>query len=45
MFDPMDEQSPLVNDVTAAGQTVPQFQAMLTKRLKTYLKDPIVSKL
>jgi len=34
---------PLVNDVTAAGQTVPQFQAMLMKRLKTYLKDPIVS--
>ena len=34
---------PLVNDVAAAGQTVPQFQAMLTKRLRTYLKDPIVS--
>ena len=34
---------PLLNDVSASGQTVPQFQAMLTKRLRTYLKDPIVS--
>ena len=34
---------PLVNDVAAARQTVPQFQAKLTSRLKTYIKDPIVS--
>jgi polysaccharide export outer membrane protein len=34
---------PLVNDVPAANETVPQFQANLTTRLKTYLKDPIVS--
>ena len=34
---------PLVNDVPCAGDTVPQFQAKLTERLKTYLKDPIVS--
>lgn len=34
---------PLVNDVPTAGDTVPQFQAKLTERLKTYLKDPIVS--
>jgi polysaccharide biosynthesis/export protein len=34
---------PLVNDVPAAGFTVPQFQEKLTERLKTYLKEPIVS--
>lgn len=34
---------PLVNDVVAAGDTVPQFQKRLTDRLKTYIKDPIVS--
>ncbi len=34
---------PLVNDVSAAGETVPQFQKTLTERLKTYIKDPIVS--
>ena len=34
---------PLVNDVHAAGNTVPQFQKQLTERLKTYIKDPIVS--
>jgi polysaccharide export outer membrane protein len=34
---------PLVNDVPAAGDTVPQFQKRLTGALKTYLKDPIVS--
>lgn len=34
---------PLVNDVPAAGNSVPQFQAKLTERLKTYIKDPIVS--
>jgi polysaccharide export outer membrane protein len=34
---------PLVNDVVAAGDTVPQFQKRLTERLKTYLKDPVVS--
>lgn len=34
---------PLVNDVPAGGLTVPQFQTKLTERLKTYLKDPIVS--
>lgn len=34
---------PLVNDVVAAGDTVPQFQTRLTDRLKTYLKDPVVS--
>ena len=34
---------PLVNDVPAAGDTIPQFQKRLTERLKTYIKDPIVS--
>jgi polysaccharide export outer membrane protein len=34
---------PLVNDVTAAGDTVPTFQKRLTDHLKTYIKDPIVS--
>jgi polysaccharide export outer membrane protein len=34
---------PLVNDVETAGNTVPQFQKLLTERLKTYIKDPIVS--
>lgn len=34
---------PLVNEVEAAGQTVPQFQARLAKRLRTYIKDPVVS--
>jgi polysaccharide export outer membrane protein len=34
---------PLVNDVPAEGDTVPQFQARLTEKLKTYIKDPIVS--
>jgi polysaccharide export outer membrane protein len=34
---------PLVGDVPAAGDTIPQFQKRLTERLKTYLKDPIVS--
>jgi polysaccharide export outer membrane protein len=34
---------PLVNDVVAAGLTVPQFQAALTEKLKTFLKDPVVS--
>lgn len=34
---------PLVNDVPAAGDTVPKFQAKLTERLKTFLKEPIVS--
>lgn len=34
---------PLVNDVPAAGFTVPQFQEKLTERLKTYLKEPVVS--
>lgn len=34
---------PLVNDVVAAGDTVPQFQKRLTERLRTYIKDPIVS--
>lgn len=34
---------PLVNDVPAAGFTVPQFQEKLTERLRTYLKEPIVS--
>jgi len=34
---------PLVNDVPAAGDTIPQFQKRLTAALKTYIKDPIVS--
>lgn len=34
---------PLVNDVPAAGNTVPQFQKRLTERLRSYLKDPIIS--
>lgn len=34
---------PLVNEVEASGQTVPQFQARLSKRLRTYIKDPVVS--
>ena len=34
---------PLVNDVPAAGDTIPQFQKRLTGALKTYIKDPIVS--
>lgn len=34
---------PLVNDVPAAGDTIPQFQKRLTGALKTYLKDPIAS--
>ena len=34
---------PLVNDVQAEGDTVPQFQTRLTDRLKTYIKDPVVS--
>jgi polysaccharide export outer membrane protein len=34
---------PLVNDVQAEGDTVPQFQARLTDRLKTYIKDPSVT--
>lgn len=34
---------PLVNDVEAAGKTVPQFQKRLAQRLQTYLKDPVVS--
>ena len=34
---------PLVNDVAAAGTSVPQFQAKLTERLKTFVKEPIVS--
>ena len=34
---------PLVNDVVAAGDTVPQFQKRLTGRLKTYIKEPVVS--
>jgi polysaccharide export outer membrane protein len=34
---------PLVNDVPAEGDTIPQFQARLTTTLKTYIKDPIVS--
>jgi polysaccharide export outer membrane protein len=34
---------PLVNDIPAATMTVPQFQASLVEKLKTYLKDPIVS--
>lgn len=34
---------PLVNDVQAAGDTVPQFQKRLTEALKLYIKEPIVS--
>lgn len=34
---------PLVNDVPAAGLTVPAFQQRLGERLKAYLKEPIVS--
>ncbi len=34
---------PLVNEVQAANSTVPQFQRRLTQRLRTYIKDPIVS--
>lgn len=34
---------PLVNDIQAAGDTVPQFQKRLTESLKQYIKDPIVS--
>lgn len=34
---------PLVNDVQSAGETVPQFQAHLIERLRTYIKDPVVS--
>jgi polysaccharide biosynthesis/export protein len=34
---------PLVNDVPASGDTVPQFQARLTEKLKQFLKDPRVS--
>lgn len=34
---------PLVNDVQAEGDTVPQFQQRLTDQLKKYIKDPIVS--
>ncbi|MCC7382819.1 MAG: polysaccharide biosynthesis/export family protein [Deltaproteobacteria bacterium] len=34
---------PLVNDVAAAGLTVPAFQQRLGERLKAYLKEPIVS--
>lgn len=34
---------PLVNEVTAAGLTVPQFQSQLTERLKEFVKEPIVS--
>lgn len=34
---------PLVSDIPAEGDTVPQFATRLTDRLKTYLKDPIVS--
>lgn len=34
---------PLVNDVKAEGDTVPQFQVRLTEKLKQFIKDPIVS--
>lgn len=34
---------PLVNEVEAARQTVPQFQKRLTQRFQTYLKNPVVS--
>ena len=34
---------PLVNDVAAAGLSVAQFQARLTERLKSFLRDPVVS--
>ncbi len=34
---------PLINEETAAGLTVPQFQAQLTKRLEEFVKEPIVS--
>lgn len=34
---------PLVNDVPASGDTVPQFQARLTEKLKQFLKEPRVS--
>lgn len=34
---------PLVNEVSAEGETVPQFQAHLTEKLKTFIKEPIVS--
>lgn len=34
---------PLVNDVPAAGLTVTQFQTRLTERLKSFLRDPVVS--
>lgn len=34
---------PLINDVPAEGDTIPQFQARLTDRLKTYIKEPVVS--
>jgi polysaccharide biosynthesis/export protein len=34
---------PLVNDVQAEGDTVPQFQKRLTDQLKQFIKDPIVS--
>jgi polysaccharide biosynthesis/export protein len=34
---------PLVNDVQAAGDTVPQFQTRLTDKMKQFIKDPIVS--
>src|SRR5262249_3056713 len=34
---------PLLDEVAAAGQTVPQFQAELAQRLKTFIKEPVVS--
>ena len=34
---------PLVNEVAASGETVPQFQARLAKELRKYIKDPIVN--
>lgn len=34
---------PLVNDVAAAGLSVAQFQARLTERLKSFLREPVVS--
>ena len=34
---------PLVNDVQAEGDTVPQFQKRLTEDLKKFIKEPVVS--
>jgi polysaccharide biosynthesis/export protein len=34
---------PLVNEVQAEGDTVPQFQTRLTDKVKTFIKEPSVS--